>query len=107
MRMHKRKRSGLIVSTDTRNMLIALSLGKEQNVCKVVRLIKEESPFWINRSELTNRKFIWQDDYWAVGVSESHLDSVRKYICSQEEHYRKVSFEEEIDKLMKKMGGKG
>lgn len=76
----------------------------EQNVSKVAQLIKGESSFWINRSGLINRKFIWQDDYCAVGLSESHLESVRKYIYSPEEHHRKVSFKEEIGGLMKKYG---
>ncbi len=81
-----------------------ISLGKEQNVSKVAQLIKGESSFWINRSGLLNRKFTWQDDYWAVGVSESHLEAVRTYIHSQEEHHREVSFKEEIDEFMKKYG---
>ena len=81
-----------------------ISLGKEQNISKIAQLIKGESSFWINRSGLLNRKFTWQDDYWAVGVSESHLEAVRRYIHSQEEHHRKVSFKEEIDEFMKKYG---
>lgn len=81
-----------------------ISLGKEQNVSKVAQLIKGESSFWINQSELLEYKFTWQDDYWAVGVSESHLEAVRTYIHSQEEHHRNVSFKEEIDEFMEKYG---
>lgn len=81
-----------------------ISLGKEQSISKIAQLIKGESSFWINRSGFINYKFTWQDDYWAVGVSESHLESVRKYIHSQEEHHRKLSFKAEIDQLMKKYG---
>jgi len=53
-----------------------ISLGKEQTISKVAQLIKGESSFWINQQKLTSEKFIWQDDYWVVGVSESHLASV-------------------------------
>lgn len=81
-----------------------ISLGKEQNISKVAQLIKGESSFWINRSGLLDRTFNWQDDYWAVSVSESHLEAVRTYIHSQERHHRKVSFNEEIDVFMKKNG---
>lgn len=50
-----------------------ISLGREQSISKVAQLIKGESSFWINKNNLTEDKFIWQDDYWVVGVSESHL----------------------------------
>ncbi len=50
-----------------------ISLGKEQSISKVTQLIKGESSFWINQNKLTENKFVWQDDYWVVGVSESHL----------------------------------
>ncbi|MCG2589052.1 transposase [Rhodohalobacter sulfatireducens] len=81
-----------------------ISLGKEQNISKVAQLIKGESSFWINRSGLLDRRFTWQDDYWAVSVSESHLEAARTYIHSQEKHHGKVSFNEEIDEFMEKYG---
>ncbi|WP_309608156.1 IS200/IS605 family transposase [Flavobacterium sp.] len=81
-----------------------ISLGKEQTISKVAQLIKGESSFWINQNKLTSEKFIWQDDYWVVGVSESHLESVRKYIHHQEEHHSKKSFAEEVDGFMEKYG---
>jgi len=79
-----------------------ISLGKEQTISKVAQLIKGESSFWINQNKLTYEKFIWQDDYWAVGVSENHLESVRKYIHNQEVHHSINSFSEEINHLMEK-----
>ncbi|MCX7874805.1 MAG: IS200/IS605 family transposase [Melioribacteraceae bacterium] len=81
-----------------------ISLSKEQSISKVAQLIKGESSFWINKNKLTKTKFIWQDDYWAVSVSESHIESVRKYIEEQEEHHRLKTFTEEVDEFMKKYG---
>jgi putative transposase len=81
-----------------------ISLGKDQTISKVVQLIKGESSYWINKEKLIKSKFIWQDDFWAVGVSESHLDSVRNYIKLQEEHHRSKTFTEEVDDFMKKYG---
>ena len=57
-----------------------LSLNKDQSISKVAQLIKGESSNWINKNKIVNTKFLWQDDYWAVSVSESHLESVRNYI---------------------------
>lgn len=81
-----------------------LSIGREQNISKIAQLIKGESSFWINQSGTLNSKFYWQDDFWAVSVSESHLEVVRKYINQQEEHHKKVSFKEELDHFLKKYG---
>ncbi len=83
-----------------------LSLGREQTISKVVQLIKGESSFWINKNNLTPQKFSWQDDFWAVGISESYVDAVRKYIDNQEEHHRKKTFNEEVEDFMKKYGWK-
>lgn len=81
-----------------------VSLGKEQTISKVAQLIKGESSFWINHNNLIKSKFSWQDDYWVVGVSESHLQSVRSYILLQEEHHRKKTFSEEVNTFMEKYG---
>ena len=81
-----------------------ISLGKDQSVSKVAQLIKGESSFWINKNALIKSKFIWQDDYWAVSVSESHLDKVRKYIQSQEKHHGTIPFSEEVAEFMERYG---
>ncbi|HET6527127.1 MAG TPA: IS200/IS605 family transposase [Balneolaceae bacterium] len=81
-----------------------VSLGKDQSISKVAQLIKGESSYWINKNKLINRKFIWQDDYWAVSVSESHLESVRNYIHRQEEHHKTKPFSEEVNDFMEKYG---
>lgn len=83
-----------------------ISLNKEQTISKVAQLIKGESSFWINKNKLTKEKFIWQDDYWAVGVSESHFERVKNYILKQEEHHRRKTFQEEVENFMKKYGWK-
>lgn len=82
-----------------------VSLGREQSIAKIAQLIKGESSFWINNKQgWCNKRFMWQDDYWAVGVSESHVPAVRNYIFRQEENHGKKTFLEEIDQLMKKHG---
>ncbi len=79
-----------------------LSLNRDLSMSKTAQLIKGESSHWINKNKMTKRKFSWQDDYWAVGVSESHLQGVEQYIQNQEEHHRSISFTEEIDDFMDK-----
>lgn len=81
-----------------------VSLGREQSISKVAQLIKGESSFWINKNKLIPQKFKWQDDFWAVSVSESHVSKVHKYIATQEQHHKIKSFKEEIDEFMGKYG---
>ena len=79
-----------------------ISLGSEQSISKVINLLKGESSHWINSQKLIRGKFEWQDEYFAVSISESVVDKVRKYIDNQEEHHRKISFKEEYDEFIKK-----
>jgi putative transposase len=81
-----------------------ISLGKDQTIAKISQLIKGESSFWINQNNLTSRKFSWQDDYFAVSIGESQVDSVVKYIKNQEAHHAHKSFNEEANEFMEKYG---
>ena len=81
-----------------------ISLNKEISISKIAQLIKGESAHWVNENNLLEEKLVWQDDYWAVSVSESHLQSVREYINKQEEHHKSKSFNDEIDEFEKKYG---
>ena len=78
-----------------------VSLGSNQTIEKIVQLIKGESSFWINNQKMTETKFAWQDGYFAVSISESMIDIVRKYIINQEEHHSKKSFQDEYDEFIK------
>ncbi len=83
-----------------------ISLGVDQTIEKIMQLVKGESAYWINKMQLTESKFEWQDEYFAVSVSESILDKVRNYIKNQEEHHTKKTFQEEYDEFMEKYGFK-
>ena len=83
-----------------------ISLNQEQTIAKIVQLIKGESSFWINKNNLCRQKFEWQDEYFAVSVSESGINKVREYIKNQEEHHKKKSFREEYDEFVNKYGFK-
>ena len=78
---------------------ILISLGREQNIAKVMMLIKGESSRWLNQQDFFQGKFFWQDDYYAISVSESMVDKVRKYIDGQEEHHRAVPLDKELERL--------
>ena len=81
-----------------------MTLNADLSVAKQMQLIKGESAFWINKEALTNQKFEWQDEYFAVSVSESVLNKVRDYIKNQEEHHKHKTFQQEYDEFISKYG---
>lgn len=81
-----------------------VSLGTEQTISKVMQLIKGESAFWFNNQKLILEKFQWQDEYFAVSVSESMIEKVRDYIKNQEVHHNKQSYQEEHNEMIDKFG---
>ena len=81
-----------------------VSLGDNQTMRQLMQLIKGESSYWINKQNLLNEKFEWQDEYFAVSVSESVVDKVRNYIKNQENHHIHQTWEEEYNELIEKYG---
>ncbi len=81
-----------------------ISMGIDQTIEKVMQLIKGESSFWINKNNLTKGHFEWQDEYFAVSVSESMLEKVRNYIMNQERHHEKIPFQEEYMEFIERYG---
>lgn len=81
-----------------------VSLKSGQNLDKIMMLLKGESSYWMNKCKFINTKFEWQDEYFAVSVSESAINKVRDYIKNQEEHHRKKSFQEEYNDFMENYG---
>jgi REP element-mobilizing transposase RayT len=79
-----------------------ISLGIEQTISWVVKMLKGESSHWINEQGLCPGKFQWQHEYFAVGVSESVVERVRLYIRKQEDHHLKQSFDVEFDQMINK-----
>ena len=81
-----------------------ISLGSEQTISKVMQLIKGESALWFNNQKFILDKFQWQDEYFAVSVSESNIEKVRNYIKNQETHHYKKTYQDEFEELIDKFG---
>ncbi len=81
-----------------------ISLKSDQTMSFVMQHIKGESSHWINKSGIIDRHFKWQNDYYAVSVSNSQVDKVREYIKNQEKHHNKKTFNEEVDEFVARYG---
>ena len=63
--------------------------------------IKANSSRWLKSIGSQYRAFSWQDGYGAFSVSASKIDAVKGYIANQEEHHRKLSYQEEVEAFFK------
>jgi REP element-mobilizing transposase RayT len=78
------------------------SLSKQQAVADALRVIRANSSKWIHDTSPQQRDFAWQAGYGAFAVSYSHRDQVKRYLAKQEEHHRKVTFQEEFIAFLKR-----
>lgn len=78
------------------------ALSKNHSLADVIKEIKRTSSGWIKdlSSKLTN--FHWQRGYGAFSVGQSQLEEVSRYIERQEEHHRRVTFQDEYRMFLKK-----
>lgn len=79
-------------------------LNVEISLAKTLQLLKGEASHWANQQGLLEKKMDWANEYFAVSVSESVIDKVRAYINNQEEHHKKVTFQQEYDMFLQKYG---
>ena len=74
------------------------------SIATVMEKVKTNSSGWVKERWPDRRYFGWQTGYAAFSVSKSHVDQVKRYINNQEEHHRKVTFQEELIAFLKKHG---
>jgi REP element-mobilizing transposase RayT len=67
----------------------------------LAKIIADSSSKFINENKLCRGLFAWQDSASAFSVSKTDVDRICKYILSQPEHHKKVSFAEEYDEFLK------
>ena len=82
------------------HLLCALSRTCEPAV--MVKETKRASSLWIKTKALDLRDFAWQSGYGIFSIGFSQIRSVRDYIAGQEEHHRKVSFQDEFRQLLRR-----
>lgn len=81
---------------------VLCNLTKKLPVTKVLEILKKDSSKFAKALAPDVRDFHWQDGYGIFSVSPSHVDDVRKYISQQEEHHKKLTFQEEYLRILKK-----
>jgi putative transposase len=80
---------------------IFLGMRPTQSISDLMQDIKGSSSKWINEKKFLQVKFEWQEGYGAFSYSKSQVEDVIKYIRCQDEHHRKVTFQDEYLKFLK------
>jgi len=65
---------------------------------------KSLSSGWVHKTFPAEKDFAWQDGYGAFSVSRSLVPQVAAYIGRQEEHHKKMTFDEELRRLLARHG---
>ena len=85
---------------DHAHLLCALSRTCE--AAAMVKEVKRGSSLWLKTKSPDLQDFAWQSGYGIFSIGFSQIASVRDYIAGQEEHHRKVSFEDEFRLLLQR-----
>lgn len=76
------------------------SLARTSTVAEVVEAVKKSSSKWMKQQG--TEKFSWQAGYGAFSVSESQVRTVVDYISRQEEHHRRLTFQDEFRAFLRR-----
>jgi len=83
---------------------ILCNLSRTETLAKVIGETKRTSSKWIKTKGKGFGNFQWQNGYGAFSVSRSRLEEARRYIVNQDQHHKKMTFQEEFRALLKKQG---
>jgi putative transposase len=79
---------------------IFIGYNLNQLIPDLVQEIKTSTSAWINGEKLSDFHFAWQKGYGAFTYSHYQLDTVIRYVISQEEHHKRQSFKREYIQLL-------
>jgi len=75
--------------------------GRTITQAEWVKELKRVSNLWL-KEQHSIRDFEWQGGYADFSVSASNLEQVKEYIANQEQHHRKINFQDEMRTLLRR-----
>ena len=76
--------------------------GRTITQAEWVKELKRVSNMWLKERGRDYADFEWQGGYADFSVSQSNLEQVKEYITRQEEHHRRMTFQDELRTLLRK-----
>ncbi len=78
------------------------TLSRTGTAADMVKEAKRGSSLWLKTKSSDLHDFAWQNGYGIFSIGFSQVEAVRHYIEGQEEHHRKVSFQDELRELWRR-----
>ncbi len=99
------KSPSIMTRAETDHAHILYFQNRTASTAEIAGTVKKESSAWIKTKKPELRdpnliKFAWQAGYGAFSVSESKIEAVKSYIENQEEHHKRVTFQEEYREFL-------
>ena len=76
------------------------ALSRTCQASEMIKEVKRGSALWLKTKSPDFHDFAWQSGYGIFSIGFSQVNTVRSYIAGQEEHHRKVSFQDEFRQLL-------
>ncbi len=92
----------LIVGGVEDHVHLLCRFGRTITQAEWVKELKRVSNGWLKEQGRDYADFEWQGGYADFSVNQSNLEQVRNYIAGQEEHHRKLTFQDELRALFRK-----
>ena len=96
------KGTALSINGTRNHVHLLLILPTDTAIADLLRSLKTNSSKWVHEKWPNHRRFGWQTGYAAFAVSESNRKTMMNYIASQEEHHRRITFEDEFLSILRK-----
>jgi len=92
----------IIVGGTNDHVHLLVKLSRKMALMDLVEKVKTHSSKWIKSKDPKFSNFYWQHGYGGFSVNPRQVDRVVTYIKNQREHHRKVSFQEEYRRVLRK-----
>ena len=102
---------GILVNLDCQPIIVGgvedhvhllARFGRTVTQAEWVKELKRVSNLWLKEHGRDYANFEWQGGYADFSVSQSNLEVVKQYVAGQEEHHRKIGFQDELRALLKR-----
>ena len=91
----------LIVGGHKDHIHILCLLSRKIALMKLIEELKTHSSKWVKTKGQQYQKFYWQSGYGGFSIHSAQVDIVKKYILTQDEHHKKISFKDEYRTFLK------
>jgi REP-associated tyrosine transposase len=82
------------------HLLCALSRTSQPS--EMIKEVKRGSSLWLKAKSVELHDFAWQSGCGIFSIGFSQIGTVRNYIAKQEDHHRKISFQDEFRQLLRR-----